>query len=49
LTDDRQQLDRVPVMELSIDWKVMRGLNCSNYFELIERLDLDAVSVNQVM
>ena len=36
-------------MELSIDWKVMRGLNCSSYFDLIERLDLDAVSVNQVM
>jgi uroporphyrinogen decarboxylase len=41
--------DRVPVMELSIDWKVIRGLNCSGYFDLIERLDLDAVSVNQVM
>jgi uroporphyrinogen decarboxylase len=36
-------------MELSIDWKVIRGLNCSGYFDLIERLDLDAVSVNQVM
>ena len=35
-------------MELSIDWKVMRGLGCSRYFELIERLDLDAVSANQV-
>jgi uroporphyrinogen decarboxylase len=36
-------------MELSIDWKVIRGLSCSSYFDLIERLDLDAVSVNQVM
>ena len=36
-------------MELSIDWKVIRGLNCSDYFDLIELLDLDAVSVNQVM
>jgi uroporphyrinogen decarboxylase len=36
-------------MELSIDWKVIRGLDCSDYFDLIERLDLDAVSVNQVM
>ena len=35
-------------MELSIDWKVIRALNCSDYFDLIERLDLDAVSVNQV-
>ncbi|UCF98482.1 MAG: hypothetical protein JSV89_02860 [Spirochaetaceae bacterium] len=41
--------DRVPLMELSIDWKVVRGLNCSDYFDLIEQLDLDAVSVNQVM
>jgi uroporphyrinogen decarboxylase len=36
-------------MEMSIDWKVIRGLDCSGYFDLIERLDLDAVSVNQVM
>jgi uroporphyrinogen decarboxylase len=36
-------------MELSIDWKVIRALNCSDYFDLIERLDLDAVSVNQVV
>jgi uroporphyrinogen decarboxylase len=35
-------------MELSIDWKVMRGLNCSDYFDFVELLDLDAVSVNQV-
>jgi uroporphyrinogen decarboxylase len=35
-------------MELSIDWRVIRGLNCSDYFDLIERLDLDAVPVNQV-
>jgi uroporphyrinogen decarboxylase len=36
-------------MELSIDWKVIRGLDCASYFELIERFDLDAVSVNQVI
>jgi uroporphyrinogen decarboxylase len=36
-------------MELSIDWKVIRGLDCRHYFDLIEELDLDAVSVNQVM
>jgi uroporphyrinogen decarboxylase len=36
-------------MELSIDWKVVRGLDCSGYFDLIEYLDLDAVSVNQVV
>ena len=36
-------------MEMSIDWKVIRGLDCSSYFDLIERFDLDAVSVNQVM
>lgn len=36
-------------MEMSIDWKVIKGLDCSGYFDLIERFDLDAVSVNQVM
>jgi uroporphyrinogen decarboxylase len=45
----RSTPDRVPVMELAIDWKVIRGLDCAGYFDLIERLDLDAVSVNQVM
>jgi hypothetical protein len=45
----RAPLDRVPVMELSIDWRVIRDLKCSSYFDLIEQLDLDAVSVNQVM
>jgi uroporphyrinogen decarboxylase len=40
--------DRVPVMELAIDWHVMRGLNISNYFKMIEKLDMDAVPVNQV-
>ena len=41
--------DRVPVMEMAIDWKIVRGLDCSGYFDLIERLDLDGVTVNQVM
>lgn len=41
--------DRTPIMEMAIDWKVVRGLGCRSYFELIERLDLDGVSVNQVM
>jgi uroporphyrinogen decarboxylase len=46
---ERRQTDRLPVMELSIDWNVVRGLDCSGYFDLIEYLDLDAVSVNQVV
>jgi len=47
---DRRNLpDRVPLMEMAIDWKVMRGLECSRYFDLIEQLDLDAVPANQVM
>jgi uroporphyrinogen decarboxylase len=41
--------DRVPVMEMAIDWKVMKGLQFSNYFSMIEGLDLDAVAVNQVL
>ena len=41
--------DRVPIMEMAIDWKVIRGLGCRGYFDLIERLDLDGVAVNQVL
>ena len=36
-------------MEMAIDWKVMKGLGHSNYFSMIEDLDLDAVAVNQVL
>ena len=28
--------DRVPVMEMAIDWKVVKGLGCRNYFDAIE-------------
>ncbi len=41
--------DRVPIMEMAIDWSVMRGLGFTDYFAMIERLDLDAVAVNQVL
>jgi uroporphyrinogen decarboxylase len=41
--------DRTPVMEMAIDWKVVRGLGCQSYFDLVEHLDLDGVSVNQVL
>ena len=41
--------DRTPVMEMAIDWKVVRGLGYRSYFDLIEHLDLDGVSVNQVL
>ncbi len=36
-------------MEMAIDWKVIGGLGCSGYFDMIERFDLEGVSVNQVM
>ena len=36
-------------MEMAIDWKVMKGLGYSDYFAMIEGLDLDAVAVNQVL
>ena len=36
-------------MEMAIDWKVMKGLGYSDYFSMIEGLDLDAVAVNQVL
>ena len=41
--------DRTPVMEMAIDWKVIRGLGCRGYFDLIDHLDLDGVSANQVV
>ena len=41
--------DRIPVMEMAIDWKVMSGLGYRSYFDMIEGLDLDAVPVDQVL
>ena len=41
--------DRVPVMEMAIDWKVVRGLGCRDLFELVDTLELDAVPVNQLL
>jgi len=41
--------DRLPVLELAIDWRVMRGLGFRDYFDMVEALDLDAVPVNQVL
>jgi uroporphyrinogen decarboxylase len=44
-----QEPDRLPVLELGIDWQVMRGLGFRDYFRMVEQLDLDAVPVNQVL
>lgn len=41
--------DRVPLWETLIDWRVIRNLGFRDYFELVETLDLDAVSLNQLM
>lgn len=40
--------DRLPVMETIIDWKVMKGLGYSHYYDLIDGLDMDAIFVNQL-
>lgn len=45
----RREPDRLPVLELAIDWKVMRGLGFRDYFRMVEALDLDAVPANQVL
>jgi uroporphyrinogen decarboxylase len=45
----REPVDRVPVMEMGIDWAVMRGLGFSGYLDMVEGLDLDGVSVNQAL
>lgn len=46
---DRGFPDRIPVMEMAIDGKVIRGAGAADYFDLVERLDLDGVAANQVV
>lgn len=46
---ERREPDRLPVMELAIDWSVMQRLGYRGFFEMIEGLDLDAVPGNQVV
>lgn len=41
--------DRTPVMEMGIDWSVVKGLGYRHYLDMIEGLDLDGVSVNQLL
>jgi uroporphyrinogen decarboxylase len=41
--------DRLPVMETVIDWKVMRALGYSDYYDMIDGLDLDAIFLNQLI
>jgi uroporphyrinogen decarboxylase len=35
-------------MEMAMDWKVVRGIGASSYFDMVERIDLDGVPANQV-
>jgi uroporphyrinogen decarboxylase len=46
---DRGTPDRIPVMEMAIDPRVVRGAGAADYFDLVERLDLDGVAANQVV
>jgi uroporphyrinogen decarboxylase len=39
--------DRLPVMETIVDWKVQEALGYREYFDLVDGLDLDGVSVSQ--
>lgn len=45
----REPVDRVPIMEMGIDWAVMRGLGFDRYLDMIEALDLDGVCANQAL
>jgi len=45
----REPVDRVPIMEMAIDWNVVRDLGYRSYTRLVEGLDLDGVSVNQAL
>jgi len=44
-----EQTDRIPFMEMGIDWAVMKGLGYRSYLEMIEKMDIDGVSVNQML
>ena len=44
----RGTADRLPVMEMAIDGKVIRGAGAADIFDLAERLDLEGVAANQV-
>ncbi len=44
-----RKTDRVPFMEMGIDWAVMKGLGYSSYLKMIEDMNLDGVSVNQML
>jgi uroporphyrinogen decarboxylase len=46
---DRGTPDRLPVMEMAIDPRVVRGAGAADYFDLVERMDLDGVAANQVV
>ena len=41
--------DRPPLFELSIANSVIRGLGCRDYFDVIDSLDLDGMTVKQVL
>lgn len=45
----RRPVDRVPILEMAIDWAVMRGLGYRRYLEMVRELDLDGVPVNQTL
>jgi uroporphyrinogen decarboxylase len=45
----REPVDRVPIMEMAIDWRVVRDLGYRSYTDLVVGLDLDGVSVNQAL
>lgn len=47
LTD--MPVDRTPIMEMGIDWAVVKGLGYRSYLQLIEDMNLDGVSVNQML
>jgi len=44
-----KQTDRLPIMEMGIDWAVIKGLGFRSYLDMIEKMDLDGVSVNQML
>jgi len=44
-----RKTDRVPFMEMGIDWAVIKDLGYSSYLKMIEDMNLDGVCVNQML
>lgn len=45
----REPVDRVPIVEMGIDWNVIAALGLGGYFRTVRQLGLDGIAVNQAL